>query len=263
MWKVIGALVGLFAGNFLWAVAGFIVGAAADEYTKKGKSGFTFSRAGIREQQQAYFRTLFILMGRLAKADGQVSQEEIQLAQAVMQQLRLSPEAQKEAQRLFNEGKDANFDLNSLLTHFRQAVSSDLLIQSLVDTLLVSAYADGHFSLQEKALVSQICAHLGISVSQFDAIHERVKQQFHFRQGYQNAQGAETSADLLDSAYQLLGVTKSMSDSEIKKAYRRLMSQNHPDKLSSKGLPDEMIEHAKQKTQEIQSAYEMIKKSRK
>ena len=73
----------------------------------------------------------------------------------------------------------------------------------------------------------------------------------------------KSSPDLLKAAYEVLEVNESMSDAEIKKAYRRLMSQNHPDKLSSQGLPEEMIELAKERTQEIQSAYEMIKKSRK
>ncbi|WOD06384.1 DnaJ domain-containing protein [Marinomonas sp. GJ51-6] len=129
--------------------------------------------------------------------------------------------------------------------------------------MLVSSYADGHFSVEEKSFVSQVCAYLGVSVAEFEALHIQVKQQAHFRQGYQSSSDGASSKDLLKSAYEVLGVTEDMTDADIKKAYRRLMSKNHPDKLSSQGLPKEMIELAKEKTQEIQSAYELIKKARK
>ena len=63
-------------------------------------------------------------------------------------------------------------------------------------------------------------------------------------------------------AYEMLGVSKNASDADVKKAYRRLMNQHHPDKLVAKGLPEEMIKLANEKTQQIKEAYERIKKSR-
>ena len=78
----------------------------------------------------------------------------------------------------------------------------------------------------------------------------------------ENAAGASANDSLtLSQAYKILGVSKNSSEAEIKKAYRRLMSQHHPDKLVSKGLPDEMIQLATEKTQEIRKAYDLIKKS--
>jgi DnaJ like chaperone protein len=60
----------------------------------------------------------------------------------------------------------------------------------------------------------------------------------------------------------ILGADKNLTDKELKRAYRRLLAQHHPDKLVAKGLPDEMIKLANDKTQEIISAYELIKKHR-
>jgi DnaJ like chaperone protein len=67
----------------------------------------------------------------------------------------------------------------------------------------------------------------------------------------------------LDSAYAALGVKKQNSDSEIKKAYRKLISQNHPDKLIGQGMPADMVKLATERTQEIQTAYELVVDSRK
>ena len=81
-------------------------------------------------------------------------------------------------------------------------------------------------------------------------------------QGYQ--QGSQrASIDELGNAYQALGVTSSESDREIKKAYRKLMSQHHPDKLIAQGVPEDMIKVGTEKAQEIQAAYDLIKTSRK
>ena len=149
MWKVVCAILGYILGGFLGGLLGFIVGGVVDRTQIGGVFGSVGGRANVRLQQETFFRTLFLLMGRLAKSDGQVSEAEIQLAQSVMQRLRLSPVAQEQARQLFNEGKSANFDLITVLNNFRDVVGPGDLTRTLLEVLLVSAYADGHFSVEE------------------------------------------------------------------------------------------------------------------
>lgn len=261
MWKLIGAFIGLYFAGFWGGLAGLFIGHLIDQ-SKPTQGMASRVRASMAEQQQVFFQTLFQLMGRLAKSDGRVTEEEIELAKAVMQRLRLSPEAQRQAQELFNQGKSEHFNVEQALANFIRIVRSKASHRTMLEILLLSAYADGYLSLEEKSLLSQIYRHLGMSEAEYNHINEQIKRQAHFHQGYQR-QAGQSSPDLLKAAYEVLEVESSASDAEVKKAYRKLMSQNHPDKLSSQGLPDEMIELAKERTQEIQSAYELIKKSRK
>ena len=90
---------------------------------------------------------------------------------------------------------------------------------------------------------------------------ERIVHMIHGAEHYR-AQGAPATGPSLADAYEILGVDEDASNDEVKRAYRRLMNRHHPDKLVSKGLPEEMIEVATEKTQEIRVAYEKVKQSR-
>ena len=110
---------------------------------------------------------------------------------------------------------------------------------------LQAAYADGVMHPAEKQVLHHICGRLGIPIAQFDRLEEMLKAGFGSG-GYRGPQAPQVP---IEDAYAILGVDKSVNDAELKKAYRRLMSQHHPDKLVAKGLPPELMEDAKQKAQ--------------
>ena len=240
----LGAVFGVaFAHNFDKGLGSFAAGTA-----------FTGDAERI---QTAFFTTTFSMMGHIAKADGQVSQTEIFVAEDLMRQMRLNPEQKKVAQRLFNEGKKADFPVNDVLQQFRvECHRRTNLLQMFMEIQIMVALSDGTLDAYESTILEYAASALGFSPGQYRAILQRMQAQRH-------VQSADTFGMSLEDAYDLLGISKSASDQEVKKAYRRQMNQHHPDKLVSKGLPEEMMEMANRKAQDIKSAYETIKKSRK
>ena len=126
-----------------------------------------------------------------------------------------------------------------------------------MEILISTALADGQIDSAEQSIIIHIGEQLGFNAS----VIQRLMQMVGAQQHYVN-QPARNRATL-DDAYKVLGIASDSSDSDLKKAYRRLMSQHHPDKLVAKGLPEEMIKLATEKTQEIKAAYDQIKHSRK
>ncbi len=264
--KILAGLIGYAWLGPLGGIVGVFVGHQFDKALAKNLA--TVSSADQAIIQQAFFRTTFILMGKMAKADGQVSQNEIKWAEHVMARMQLNPEMRKQAIDLFGQGKSDSLDLEAELKDFKRHVGRHAnLIQMFLEIQIQAGYADGNLSQPEIALLQKVCATLGISAFRFEVIHQRIKAERAFaKSNYQQYGGGQpqySEAEKLKEAYSLLGVDAGVSDSELKKAYRRLMNQHHPDKLVAKGLPEEMMEIAKEKTQEIQAAYEMVSQNRK
>jgi len=261
---VLGALIGLTGGP-----SGMLFGAAIGYYLDKlirsvaGAESWTQAKA-----QTAFFDATFCVMGKIAKADGQVSAEEIQYAEAVMTRMQLTGDSRKRAIECFSQGKEADFDLAQVLEPLRRALVNNASVkQMFIEIQLQTALVDGEFSPSEGLVLTQVCQMLGITQREFEAVANRMKSEgsFHQAGGQSGGQGQfEGSGNVgLKQAYGVLGVAQDCDAKSLKMAYRKLMSQHHPDKLVARGLPDEMMEIAKQKTQEIQAAYDAVKKARK
>ncbi|MDC1535871.1 co-chaperone DjlA [Candidatus Thioglobus sp.] len=251
--SVLGGALGYMIGGPL----GAMLGVAFAGNLSKGKSNFRGSASDYRpgDQQRvqaAFFSSVFSVMGYIAKVDGKVSKSEILLAQQVMQHMQLSEDMQKAAKELFNQGKQNDFNLDEVLEQFRSECHRRThLVRMFLEIQIQATYADGVFDDKEYDALKYIAQKLRFPVHEL----ERLIQQFSVASG-------KSSKLTIDDAYVILGADKSLTDKELKRAYRRLLAQHHPDKLVAKGLPDEMIKLANDKTQEIISAYELIKKHR-
>ena len=263
--KILGGILGYaLSETLLGVLIGAFLGHMFDRNvsSKKG-GGFTFDPGKQERRQNVFFDTTFSVLGHISKSDGRVSQEEIALAERVMQQMRLSKEQRVAAIELFNQGKQADFDLDQALREFRESIGGKItLIQMFIEIQLQAVYADGTKSSSEARILQKICQALGYPEVLLAQLESMLFASQRSRQSYQTNEAYASSSTALEDAYKIIGVSETASDAEVKKAYRKLMSQNHPDKLIAKGLPEEMIEIATNKTQEIQKAYDLIEKSR-
>lgn len=262
MWigKFIGALFGYLVLRLPGAIIGFMIGNMFDK-------GFISNyRFGLHQQgqvQAVFFRITFQVMGHIAKADGRISESEIEVARSVMQRMNLSENQKKQAIEYFNQGKQADFDLARALSELVQACHHQrLLLRIFIEIQFQAAMVGGRLDPSKQRILEEVCKRLGLSMafSQFEGMFEQLFGAG--RGGQQRYQTAYTYKPSLSDDYKILGVPESASQSEIKRAYRRLMSQHHPDKLIAKGLPEEMIKLATDKTQTIQAAYERVRQSR-
>ena len=254
--KLVGGTFGFMMGGPLGALMGVALGdLIAGNRTSRGHShqlGF----GSAERVQSAFFTATFSIMGFVAKADGKVTQDEIQMAEQVIRQMNLGKHQRTIAINLFNEGKKPDFPVQDILYQFkRECVRRRTLLQMFLEILISTALADGELHRSEKNILENIAHDLGFEKYQFDSLLSRLE-------GFSNFESGSSGPKKLTAAYELLGVNEGTSDQELKKVYRKQMNQHHPDKLIAKGLPDEMIEIATQKTQDIKAAYELIKKAR-
>jgi len=254
--KLIGGAFGLVLGGPLGALLGAALGHSIDSGIKQLEAEEN-SSGNQQRVQTAFFTSVYSVMGHLAKADGRVTENEIQAARHIMSQMQLSDEQTRLAMRLFNEGKQADFDLDAVLSQFRMECHRRTnLLQMFLEILLVTALADQNLHPTEQQLLLRVAEKIGFSRYKFEKLLAMAVAQQRFADFGQT--GSARQGASLHEAYKALGVSEDVSDSELKRAYRRLMSQHHPDKLVAKGLPEEMVKLATEKTQEISTAYKQI-----
>ncbi len=267
--KALGALIGFFLAGWVGFALGVILGHSFDYHRRSLFTLLARLPKGRlpKPSERIYREALFICLGHLAKQDGRVSPQEIAAAEKLFKRMKLKPKDRQEAIALFNQGKLSSTRIEPHLEQFqkRYATRKERRLDFL-EQLLQMAYADGGPKEAQLTRLQSFLTTLKISPVEFDRLHRRLRQAkgFESRQEQQSHQYTRKPSPqvTLVSAYRTLGLNSSASNREIKLAYRRLMSQNHPDKLMAQGLTDRALEKAKWRAQEIQQAYALIKKAR-
>jgi len=262
--KIIGAAIGMWVLGPAGAVLGLLVGHQFDSGGMAGGAG----PAGALRVQELYFPAIFRVMGHVAKADGRISEREIAAARALMGALRLDASQTSAAMSYYGEGKQADFVLDSALAPLQPLLRAfPQLAQFFMEIQLQAALAGNNLGPPARARLVRAAQLLGVGGGEF----ARLEAMMRWRMGGARPAGggpgatpgsAYTDPDRLAQAYTLLEVTRSASDEQVIKAYRRQMSRHHPDKLQAHGLPESMLERAKERTQQIQAAYELIRTAR-
>jgi DnaJ like chaperone protein len=251
--KLIGGIFGLMRGGLVGAIFGVFLGHMVDRFL----SGL----GGASRTRDAFFGAMFSTLGHINKADGRVTKVEIEAAEELMRRLQLTETERQRAIRFFQQGKERDFNLEATLKEFaRHSMLRHELRIMFVELLLEAAMADGALTPAERTILTHSCAVLNIPANVFSAML-RARQ---VGGGYTHGQRqqAPNQGQSVQQSYAALGLKVDASTQEIKRAYRKLVSQYHPDKLVSQGLPDEMMEMSKKRVREINAAYDQIKASR-
>ncbi len=250
---VIGAVLGALFGGFAGLLIGAALGYAAGAVLRQSVVG------GLQVVQSQLIDSTFSIMGALCKADSVVTRDEINAVEQIFTMLRLQGEQRDQAKAAFNSGKQPDFDLDAAVDRFaRISRRRAPLIQLFLQLQVMAVAADGKVDPAEHQMLVRIARRLGLSehdVAQLEAL---------LRAGAAgpSARGGPPPRDRLADAYAALGVSPDAGPAEIKRAYRKLISQNHPDKLAARGLPESMRAVAEERSREINAAYDLIKAAR-
>lgn len=257
--KVVGGAFGALLGGPLGAALGAALGHQFDKGLASDFDALPGAGRGDRERiQTAFFTATFATMGHVAKADGRVTEAEIRHAKEVMSRLGLPEAARELAIDLFNQGKLPGYDLSAALTQLkRECGHRRNLLRLFLEIQIAGAFADRQLHGAEVGILRQIAGTLG-----FDAELESLLALHQAGGSFGDDTAAIPNGRRLDNAYAVLGLTEDAEDAEVKRAYKRLMAQHHPDKLVSQGLPEEMMQAATEKTQEIKAAYDTVRAAR-
>ncbi len=230
--KLVGGVLGSFLGP--WGAA---IGVGL---------GHQFDRGVSRVQRAAMLIQVafFGCLGKMAKADGVVTQEEIDAVEKIIARLGYTPKMREAAIGIFRKAKDDDHSAADYVNQLAAAIQYNHQIgMTFIAALHVVAQADGVIHPSELEILQQM------------------EQAFRLQPGTVDALLRGRTNNLGD-AYKALECTPEMSYSEIQKVYREKCLQFHPDKLASKGLPDEFMKFANDQLVKLNEAYDTIKNAR-
>ena len=251
--KMIGGTIGFALGGPIGAIAGAAFG---HTFVDKKEQAYLSSRPGARhgtgatlssneQAQLVFFTAAFSMLARICKADGQVTDKEIDAINVFIQQdLQLDVNSQQTAHNIFRQAVKSNESFNAFAMQFYSVFKTQPnIIELMIDVLLRVSSADGSISREEEHMLLSAIKIFNYS----NAEYKRLKSKY-----IKNT----------NKFYAVLKCDENCSDKEIKQKYRKLVNEYHPDKIESKGLPEEFITFANIKFKEIQEAYDNIKKDR-
>lgn len=239
--KIIGLVIGIYLGGLIGAFVGFFLGSIVDSArTISGNVNFK----AIRELQTVVNfndpgSCLLVLSAKVMQSDGKIMKSELEFVRSFYNQ-QFGQERSASYMLNLREMLKHELPLQMVCMQIRRAMPVHARGQ-ILHFLVGIARADGDFSNAEQQLIRQIAQLLGLHIRDFESM-------------------AAMSEDSLDAAYKVLGVDKSVSDADLKKAYREMAKKNHPDKFSQ--MDESFQKGAKEKFQKINDAYEKIKKQR-
>ena len=250
---LVGAAIGAFFGGVSGAIIGSVAGWFVGQWIQQSILG------SLQMAQSELFESTFSIMGAISKADGVVTRDEINAVERMFRMLRVEGELREKSKAAFNRGKQKDFDLDAAVDRFAALTRGrGPLLQLFLQMQVMAVAADGSIHPAEHAMLVRIARRLGLTeqdVSQLEALLRAAEAR-------PSSPGGPPPKDRLADAYAALGVTPQSSGAEIKRAYRKLISENHPDKLASRGLPESMRALAEERSREINSAYDLIKSAR-
>jgi DnaJ like chaperone protein len=253
--KIIGGIVGFTLGGPIGFIAGIAFGNLFDkaENYDGNSSGTKYYEFGqrrmnrIEQRNMLFFVGVFSLLARLTQADSRVSNEErAAVNNFIDNELGLDPGSKNAARRVFEAALVNGGTVEQFAKQLYSGFSNDqAILQLTIDALFKVAISDGSLSDEEASIIKQVIAIFRFSPSYFDGMKNKY-----------------SSSGSSVSSYSVLGLEKTATATEIKKAYRKLSIEYHPDTIASKGLPEEFSKMATTKFREIQEAYGKIKKER-
>lgn len=257
--KIIGTLAGLATMKPWFVLLGLFLGDQFDRGFADRFQSFQKQGAEIGRVSDKFLRALFEAMGHLAKIDGRVSEHEIRAARMIMHRLGLNPAQVRRAINWFDAGKAPGYPLVQRMREVRRvsarsAASRTTFVRLLLEVVL----AKDKLKKKERALIWTICTELDIGRVEFAQIEAMTRAQ----KGFKRSPAGDAYATRVRDAYTTLGVAADSTNDEVKTAYRRLMSKNHPDKIAGTNPAADVVAEAERRTREVRRAYEMLKARR-
>lgn len=228
----IGAILGFALGSIIDQSTGLVEGNPTNQGNRRTSYGYTTTA-------NDFVLSLLVLTAAIMKADGKVMKSELDYARAFLERQFGKQKAQNQI-LLLRDLLNQPLDVRAVCMQIKRNMQHPLRLQML-HYLFGLASADGSIDRNEKKVIEDIATYLGISHKDYESIRAMF--------------GQDT-----ESAYKILEIEENATESEVKKAYRKMAVKFHPDKVGHLG--EEFQKAAKEKFQKVQEAYETIKKQR-